>query len=105
MLNSYSTAKKGRSTGSGGGIRSNHFIVALIQFYFAIADLLPDSRLSLKSRRHQASISNVAKVMITCIGSVIDLYFDLKRSSWNEAEIKALEHKVSSVTTNMITLW
>jgi hypothetical protein len=105
MLASYSKEKKGRSTGSGGGIRSTHYIVALIQLYFVIADLLPNTALKLRSRLHEAQVSNVSKTMITCIGSVIDLYFDLKRESWNDDEIVGLRKKVKVVTINMSTLW
>ena len=105
ILNSYTLKKKGRSTGSGGGIRSNNFIVALIQLYFSIAGLIPDSSLILQSRRHRTEVKNVSKTLITCIGSVIDIYFELKRESWTNKEIQALEEKVKAVTTNVVTLW
>jgi len=67
--------------------------------------LLPNTALKLKSQLHEAKVSNVSKTMITCIGSVIDLYFDLKRESWNNDEIEGLRNKVRAVTTNMSTLW
>jgi hypothetical protein len=105
LVANKSSDKKANATGSGGGFRSSHWITALIQFYFCIGisgDILPNYK---GYALNGVALGNVTAKVFNSIYSILNLYFQLKKSSFTISEIKQLESSTQTVNAHLTLLW
>ena len=105
MLSNSSKEKDSKATGKGGGIRSSHYLSALIQIYYCLEEQLPKGNITITNKADNFDLGNVRSIIYPTIEIILHLYFELCRESWSEELVKNLETVITIVKRRMISLW
>ena len=68
ILSNSSKEKDSKATGKGGGIRSSHYLTALIQIYFCLEEQLPKGNITIKNKADIVDLGNVRSIIYPTIG-------------------------------------
>ena len=99
-----SKQERSHSTGSFGGFRSTTFISLLIQIYYCIIpdnSILPSADIFIKHLR----VKDVKGRVLRSIYSLLDVYFEVKRSEWEEVDLQNFEQKVNNLYVHYMLVW
>ena len=97
-------SSRSHSTGSFGGYKSTSFISLLIQIHYAIghdSKILPSSNFVVKKNQ----IEDIQGRVHRAICSVLDCYFDAKRSKWDEKSLLVFSKKIKNLYTHYMLVW
>ena len=106
-----SKQEQGRATGSFGGFRSNSFISLLIQIYYSIGFddyILPGPRKKVIWTYKNGDMIELVDIrgrISRSIESVLDVYFDVKRSEWIEDDVVNFDQKLKNLYTHYMLVW
>jgi hypothetical protein len=122
-LTSIATKKskdeKSQATGTGQGYRSSWWVCALIQLFFCIGyhgDVLPnspnfmanvmvyDKETKTKSPRN-INLGNPTSKVLNLIYTMLDVYFECKRTAFTDGNIERLESAIKSMNVHFDLLW
>ena len=94
-----SKKEKMHATGSFAGFRSSAFISALFQIYHSIGfndEVLPNDY-DYVNKSIELSLTNIRVKIHRAIETLLDVYFDCKRSEWNPTMFPDFDQKIISV--------
>ena len=104
-----SKKEKLHATGSFGGFRSSAFISALFQIYHAIGfndDILQNVYQFINENDVVfLKLNNVRFKVHKAIESLLDVYFDCKRSEWDPNNLNEFQNKLTSAGVHISLLW
>jgi hypothetical protein len=99
------------ASGNGGSHRSGHWVTALLQFFFCIghhSDVLPnedDYTIPGAGGAADRTFGNPTVKVFNLLYSLLDIYFQCKKTTFSEAQIKQLESDIPSMVAHLTALW
>ena len=91
--------EKEQATGSFGGFRSSSFVSILMQVYHAIGfrdDVFPGiANFEFVTEKGKIKLGNVRAKVQNTIASILDSYFDCKRTEWTNALSEEFQNKLN----------
>ena len=104
-----SKMEKMQATDSFGGFRSSAFISALFQIYHAIGfndDVLPNEYNYVNETKQQnLHLFNIRRKIHMALETLLDVYFDCKRTEWDPTTLDDFEKKLISVGVHVSLVW
>ena len=104
-----SKMEKMQATGSFGGFRSSAFISALFQIYHSIGfndDVLPNIYNYVRETKCiNLRLKDIRSKIQTAIESILDVYFDCKRTEWDPNTLESFEKKLISLNIHVSLVW
>ena len=101
--------EKEQATGSFGGFRSSSFVSILMQVYHAIGfrdDVLPGiANFEFVTEKGKIKLGNVRAKVQNTIASILDSYFDCKRTEWTNALSEEFQNKLNNMYVHIKLLW
>ena len=100
-----SKKEKELATGSLGGFKSTTFISLLVQIYFSIGfnnDVLPTN---INFMYYQINLGNVANKVLIAIASLLDAYFQSKRTTWTNEQLDHFGKTINELYVHLLLVW
>jgi hypothetical protein len=94
-----------QDTGAGGGYRSGYWITALLHIYHCIGysgDVLPNRA---NYEFNGINVGNPTAKVFNLIYSLLNVYFECKRSGFTENQIQQLEKELKSCHAHLTVTW
>ena len=100
--------ERGQSTGSFCGFKSTTFISLLIQIYYCIIpveDILPSKDITINAGNRGIIVKDMKGRVLRAIYSLLDVYFEVKRTEWDDNDISNLKKKINNRYDHYMLVW
>jgi hypothetical protein len=111
MVGGASRNEKTLAAHSMGKIPSSHFVTMLLMLYFVIGDkgyVLPNTKDFMYKKPKgggAVNLKNVTEKVLTAIRSILDLYFECKKSAHTDSSLIELEKLVKTAQIRYLLVW